>query len=59
MSHCAIKVALALDATIVLAGAIVELAANPDSWSEFGLADEADNGIAAVCETNELPSRQV
>lgn len=59
VAHVAFEVALVLDAAIVLAGAVVQLTADPDARGEQGLADEADDGVAAVGEADDLPYCQV
>jgi hypothetical protein len=59
IAHGAVKVALALHAAIVFAGAVVELDADPVALGEAGLPDEADRAIAAVAQLDFLPNREL
>lgn len=59
VAHIAFKVPLALNTAIILSRTIVQLDANPFSDRKERLADEADNRIAAVGETDDLPYSQV
>ena len=54
MADRTVKVALALDAAIVLAGVLLELYADPVAGSEKSAAEEADDGIAAVGQLHDL-----
>lgn len=55
----AVKVLLALDTAVVLAGAVVQLDADPDARGKVRVADEADDGVAAVGEPDGLARYQV
>lgn len=54
ISHFAIEVALSLNASVVFAGSIVELDADPVSLGEVWLADIADVAGAAVAQLDFL-----
>jgi hypothetical protein len=50
MADRTIKIAMALDAAIVLARRVVKLDTDPDARSEGRLASEANDSLAAVAQ---------
>lgn len=59
VSHGAVKVPLALDASIVLPRLLLKLDANPFAHLEVSLAGKPHGGLAAVAELDYLPRLKV
>lgn len=59
VSHGAVKVPLALDASIILPRLLLKLDANPFAHLEVSLAGKPHRGLAAIAELDYLPRLEV